>query len=124
MNQTAIFNAFNVYAKTLGDARITLVADLKAQGLTTLEEVKPWVIKWACARTGAKYNVSAGGKVMLDSKHPKYEGAKTAVRDMMLAFKGEKREGGSSGAADPVAFLLKKYAALTAAQKRAFKAAI
>ena len=134
MNQTAIFNAFNVYAKGLDNARITLVTDLKAAGVTTLEEARPWAIKWACAKTGAKFNLSARGKVMLDSQHPKYEGAKTTLRDVLLAFEGKKRggkkregkkrEGGSSGAADPVALLLKKYAALTAAQKRAFKAAI
>lgn len=124
MNQTAIFNAFNVYAKGLDNARITLVTDLKAAGVTTLEEARPWAIKWACAKTGAKFNLSARGKVMLDSQHPKYEGAKTTLRDVLLAFEGKKREGGSSGAADPVAFLLKRYAALTAAQKRAFKAAI
>lgn len=123
-NQTMIFAAFDLFAATTAEARITLVADLKAAGVTTLEEARPWAIKWACAKTGAAFNVSEKGKVMLDSKHAQYEKAKTTVRDIMLAFEGKKRPGGSSGSADPVAALLKKYAELTPAQKRAFKAAI
>lgn len=124
MNQQTIFAAFNTYAAAVNGARITLVADLKAAGVTTLEEARPWAIKWACAKTGATFNVSEAGKVMLDSKHAKYEKAKTTVRDVMLAFEGKKRQGGSSGSQDPVAALLKRYAELTPAQKRAFKAAI
>lgn len=123
-NQTMIFAAFDLFAATTAEARITLVSDLKAAGVTTLEDARQWGIRWVCAKTGAAFNESKGGKLMLDSKHAKYEKAKTALRDLLLAFEGKKREGGSSGSADPVAALLKKYAELTPAQKRAFKAAI
>jgi hypothetical protein len=60
------------------------------------------------------------GEMVLDSEAAGYEAAKTALRRMVDDIYGKLTEGSSK--ADPVAKLLESYRALTAAQKRSFKA--
>jgi len=87
MNKQNAFKTLDTFAT----ARAQLIKGMHDAGYTTLEACKPIVIEWACAKTGAQFNVSKAGKVMLDSSHPKYESAKTTVRDVMLMLAGTTR---------------------------------
>ena len=87
MNKQNAFKTLDTFAT----ARAQLIKGMQDAGYTTLEACKPIVIEWACAKTGAQFNVSKAGKVMLDSSHPKYESAKTTVRDVMLMLAGTTR---------------------------------
>lgn len=74
------------------DSRVELIRDMKAAGFTTVESARPIVIEWACAKTGAEFRWNkAETKIMLVSSHPKYEAAKTTVRDVMLMLEGTTR---------------------------------
>lgn len=118
-NKTAAFTTLNKFAT----ARVQLIQGMKDAGYT-LETAKPVVIEWACGKTGAAFNVSAKGKVMLDSGHAKYEAAKTVVRDVMHMMAGTtRREVSPKTEADPVAAALKALSKLTPAQLRKVLAA-
>ena len=91
MSKQAAFNTLNKFA----NARVQLIQGLIDAGYPTAEDARPIVIEWACAKTGAAFNVSKAGKVMLDSKHPRYEAAKTTVRDVMLMLEGTTRRASS-----------------------------
>ena len=86
-NKTLAFQALDKFA----DSRVELIRDMKAAGYTTVEDARPIVIEWACAKTGAAFKKSKEGKVMFDSKHKRYEAAKTTVRDVMLMLQGTTR---------------------------------
>lgn len=86
-NKAQAFAALDTFAT----ARVQLIEGMIAAGYKTAEDARPIVIEWACAKTGAAFNVSKAGKVMLDSKHAKYEAAKTVVRDVMLNLQGTTR---------------------------------
>jgi len=73
------------------NSRVALIRDMRAAGYRTVEDARPIVIEWACAKTGATFNVSTAGKVMLDSKHARYEAAKTTARDIMAMLEGTTR---------------------------------
>lgn len=87
MSKQAAFNTLTKFA----NARVQLIQGLIDAGYPTAEDARPIVIEWACAKTGAAFNVSKAGKVMLDSKHAKYEAAKTVVRDIMAMLEGTTR---------------------------------
>jgi len=78
------------------------------------------VIEWACGKTGAEYRETKAGKIVLVTDHPKYEGAKTTVRDMMHMIEGTTRRAssGKKEADDPVAKIIKAFGKLTPAQQR------
>ena len=104
-----------------------LIIDMHSLGLDTPDAQRPYVIKAVCAALteGKGWNESSTGKIMLDTKHKRYEFLNTRVRDVMNALKGEKRSGGnSSGNTNPVDALIAKFEKLTAAQKRAFLKAV
>ena len=86
-NKAQAFQALDTFAT----ARVELIKGMMAAGYKTAEDARPIVIEWACAKTGAAFNVSKAGKVMLDSKHAKYEAAKTTVRDIMAMLEGTTR---------------------------------
>ena len=103
------------------DSRVDLIQGMKDAGYKTLEACRPIVIEWACEKTGAEYRETKAGKVVLVSDHPKYEGAKTVVRDVMHMIEGTTRRQASSAKkepVDPVAELLKAFAKLTPAEQR------
>lgn len=103
------------------DSRVDLIQGMKDAGYKTLEACRPIVIEWACEKTGAEYRETKAGKVVLVSDHPKYEAAKTTVRDMMHMIEGTTRRQASSAKkepVDPVAELLKAFAKLTPAEQR------
>lgn len=113
-NKPAAFAALNKFAT----ARVQLIQALHDAGYT-LESARGVVIEWACEKTGATFNVSKGGKIMLDSSHARYEAAKTTVRDVMLMIQGTTRRASSAKReADPVADAIKALSKLTPAQLR------
>lgn len=103
-----------------------LLIELHSLGLDTPDLQRPYVIRAVCAALtdGKGWNESSTGKIMLDTKHARYEFLNTRVRDVMNALKGEKRTSKSSGKTDPVDALIAKFEKLTAAQRRAFLKAI
>ena len=116
-NKAQAFTVLNTFA----DSRIALIQGMKDAGYKTLEACRPIVIEWACSKTGAEYRETKAGKVVLVSDHPKYEGAKTVVRDVMHMIEGTTRRQASSAKkepVDPVAELLKAFAKLTPAEQR------
>jgi hypothetical protein len=122
INKTAAFAALNKFA----NARVQLIQALHDAGYT-VESSRGVVIEWACDKMGAPeaFNVSKGGKVMLDSSHAKYEALKTVVRDVMHMVQGTTRHASSAKTEkDPVAEALKALAKLTPAQLRKVLAAI
>jgi hypothetical protein len=120
MSKAKAFQALDQFA----NSRAKLIKDMQAAGYTTVEECRPIVIEWACMKTGAEFRVAeSSGAVKLVSSHPKYETAKTVVRDVMLMLEGTtRREQASSGAreTDAVAKLAEKFAQLTKAEQKRF----
>lgn len=120
-NKAQAFKALNTFAAS----RVKLIESMQAAGYATIEECRPVVIEWACEKTGAAFNVSKAGKVMLDSSHARYEAAKTTVRDVMLMLQGTTRHAAQGSAkTDPVDAIIRAYGKLTAAQQRAVLKAI
>jgi hypothetical protein len=117
-NKAQAFAALNKFA----NSRVQLIAEMIKAGYTTVEAARPVVIEWLCDKTGATFNVSKGGKVMLDSKHPDYNTTKRAFGDIMLMLQGTTRHAqqthNKAEPVDEVAQLLKKIAKLSAADKR------
>jgi hypothetical protein len=119
-NKAKAFSTLNTFA----DSRVKLIQGMKDAGYETLEACRPIVIEWACEKTGAEFRETKAGKVVLVSDHPKYEGAKTTVRDVMHMIEGTTRRASSAKkeADDPVAKIIKAFNKLSAAdQKRALK---
>lgn len=114
----------NKLVKSYLDAQDDVLTSMHALGLDTPELQRPYLIVAVCEYTGASYSESATGKLMLNSKDKNYEWAKTRLRDVQLALRGEKRVNKSSGKTDPVDALIAKFEALTPAQRRAFLKAI
>jgi len=112
-------NAFKTL-DTFADSRVTLITGMQKAGYDTVEACRPIVIEWACKKTGAEYRETKAGKIVLVSDHPKYEGAKTVVRDIMLMIEGTTRRAssGKKEADDPVAKIIKAFGKLTPAQQR------
>ena len=119
-NKTQAFAALNKFAS----ARVQLIQALHDAGYTG-ETARGVVIEWACDKTGATFNVSKSGKVMLDSSHARYEAAKTVVRDVMHMIEGTtRRKASGKTEKDPVAEALKALAKLTPAQLKKVLAAV
>lgn len=116
-NKAQAFNTLNTFA----DSRVTLIKGMKDAGYATIEACRPIVIEWACEKTGAEFRETKAGKVVLVSDHPKYEGAKTVVRDIMHMIEGTTRRQASSAKKEPkdaVAKILEAFAKLTPAEQR------
>jgi hypothetical protein len=115
-NKANAFKTLNTFA----DSRVKLIQGMHDAGYTTVEACRPIVIEWACGKTGAEYRETKAGKVVLVTDHPKYEGAKTTVRDMMHMIEGTTRRAssGKKEPADPVAKIIEAFGKLTPAQQR------
>jgi hypothetical protein len=114
----------NVIVRRYLDAQDDALTAMHALGLDTPEAQRPYLIRAVCEYTGASFSESATGKLMLNSKDKNYEWAKTRLRDIMLALKGEKRVNASSGKTDPVDALIAAFEKLDAKQRRAFLKAV
>ena len=113
-NKTQAFQVLNTFA----DFRVALIKGMADAGYKTLEACRPIVIEWACAKTGAEYRETKGGKVVLVSDHAKYEGAKTVVRDVLHMLQGTTRHAVSaSKETDPITALAKKLSKLSKADQ-------
>ena len=115
-NKTQAFKTLDTFA----DSRVTLITGMQKAGYATVEQCRPIVIEWACLKTGAEYRETKAGKVVLISDHPKYEGAKTTVRDIMHMIEGTTRRASSAKKEplDPVAKIIEAFGKLTPAQQR------
>jgi hypothetical protein len=115
-NKAKAFSTLNTFA----DSRVKLIQGMKDAGYTTVEACRPIVIEWACEKTGAEYRETKAGKIVLVTDHPKYEGAKTTVRDMMHMIEGTTRRAssGKKEPLDPVAKIIEAFGKLTPAQQR------
>ena len=114
-NKAQAFAVLNAFA----DSRVALISGLQEAGYATVEECKPVVIEWACAKTGAEFRETKGGKIVLVSDHARYEAAKTTVRDVMLMIQGTTRHAVSARKEkDPIAELAEKLAKLSKADQR------
>lgn len=128
MNKQAIFAVFN----DADDSSASFAERLIALGVGDRATARPLAMEWALARSQSR-KLDAGVKIVEGQRGLTFSKRDTAAERMVnrvldvcfpsadkpAAPKAEQR-----GKADPVATLLKKYAALTAAQKRAFKAAL
>ena len=110
---------------TFADSRVALIQGMKDAGYTTLEECEPIVIKWACERTGAKWDTNKSGKVKMVSSDPNWNSAKTAKRDVMLMLQGQTRRQatpkpshGKTEKADKVSKIIEAFNKLTPAEQR------
>ena len=122
-NKAKAFSTLDTFA----DSRIKLLQGMQGAGYATVEACRPIVIEWACAKTGAEYRETKAGKIVLVSDHPKYEGAKTTVRDIMHMIEGTKRVNSSARKEplDPVAKIIEAFGKLTPAeQRKALKALV
>jgi hypothetical protein len=124
MKATNTQSQVNVIVRRYLDAQDDALTAMHALGLDTPEAQRPYLIRAVCEYTGATFNESATGKLMLNSKDKNYEWAKTRLRDIMLALKGEKRVNASSGKTDPVDALIAAFEKLDAKQRRAFLKAV
>jgi len=118
-NETQAFAVLDKFA----DSRVALIQGMKDAGYVTLEQCEPIVIKWACARTGAKWSTSKSGKVMMVTADPKFSSAKTAKRDVMLMLQGQTRRNAkpSNGKAEPadnVTKIIEAFNKLSASEQR------
>ena len=115
-NETQAFAVLDTFA----DSRATLIQGMKDAGYLTLEQCEPIVIKWACAKVGAKWQIKAE-KVRFVSTHAKYNTAKTVKNDIMHMLKGTTRHAQSNGKKEPadnVAKIIEAFKKLTPAEQR------
>ena len=115
-NETQAFQVLDTFA----DSRATLIQGMKDAGYLTLEECEPIVIKWACAKVGAKWQIKAE-KVRFVSTHAKYNTAKTVKNDIMHMLKGTTRHKASHGRTEPadnVTKIIDAFKKLTPAEQR------
>jgi hypothetical protein len=112
-----------IVAKYLTQQDDLLIA-MHSLGLDTPEVQRPYVIKAVCEAltSGKGWNESSTGKIMLDSKHARYEFLNTRVRDVMNALKGEKRttSSGKSEPVDAVAKLVSAFNKMSKAEQKRF----
>ena len=115
-NKAKAFSTLNTFA----DSRVKLIQCMHDAGYTTVEACRPIVIEWACGKTGAEYRETKAGKIVLVTDHPKYEGAKTTVRDMMHMIEGTTRRASSAKKEplDPVAKIIEAFKGLSVAEQR------
>jgi len=89
INHTAAINALNAFASTTQNANSTLVAAMRAAGVTTLEQVKPIVLEWAALKCKCPLvdgqRIAAGRKVF-DKTSAAYEAARKTYQRVLSAF--------------------------------------
>ena len=115
-NETKAFAVLDKFA----DSRILLIEGMQKAGYTTIEECDPIVIKWACEKVGAEWQIKAD-KVRFVSTHPKYNTAKTVKNDIMHMLRGTTRHAESNGKKEPadnVTKIIEAFNKLTPAEKR------
>lgn len=115
-NETKAFAVLNKFA----DSRVALIQGMKDAGYATIEECEPIVLKWACEKVGAEWQIKAE-KVRFVSTHPKYNTAKTVKNDIMHMLRGTTRHAESHGKTEPadkVTKIIEAFNKLTPAEQR------
>jgi hypothetical protein len=116
-----------IVAKYLNQQDDLLIA-MHSLGLDTPELQRPYVIKAVCeALTDGKgWKVQGTDKVVLDTKHARFEFLKTRVRDVMNALQGETRTSSSAKKepADAVEKLLAAFNKMSKAEQKKFLKAV
>ena len=115
-NETKAFAVLNKFA----DSRVALIQGMKDAGYATIEECEPIVLKWACEKVGAEWQIKAE-KVRFVSTHPKYNTAKTVKNDIMHMLRGTTRHAESNGKSEPtdkVTKIIEAFNKLTPAEQR------
>jgi hypothetical protein len=115
-NEIKAFAVLNKFA----DSRIALIEGMQKAGYTTIEECEPVVLKWACDKVGAEWQIKAD-KVRFVSTHPKYNTAKTVKNDIMHMLRGTTRHAESNGKKEPadnVTKIIEAFHKLTPAEQR------
>ena len=118
-NEIKAFAVLNKFA----DSRIALIEGMQKAGYTTIEECEPVVLKWACDKVGAEWQIKAD-KVRFVSTHANYNTAKTVKNDIMHMLKGttrhkaNKASHGKSEPADNVTKIIEAFHKLTPAEQR------
>lgn len=105
-----------------------LLIELHSLGLDTPELQRPFVIKAVCEALteGKGWKVQGESKVVLDTKHVRFEFLKTRVRDVMNALRGETRtsSSGKSEPVDAVTKLVKEFNKMSKAEQKKFLKAV
>lgn len=115
-NEIKAFAVLNKFA----DSRVALIQGMKDAGYETIEACEPIVLKWACEKVGAEWQIKAE-KVRFVSDHPKYNTAKTVKNDIMHMLRGTTRHAASNGKKEPadnVAKIIEAFNKLTPAEQR------
>jgi hypothetical protein len=115
-NEIKAFAVLNKFA----DSRIALIEGMQKAGYTTIEECEPVVLKCACDKVGAEWQIKAD-KVRFVSTHPKYNTAKTVKNDIMHMLRGTTRHAESNGKKEPadnVTKIIEAFHKLTPAEQR------
>jgi hypothetical protein len=128
VKQFIAFNAVAYDAAAKVFAQIESASDRWAEALAKAgivgADIKPFAVAYVAEQTGtAPHPSRSGGALTFAKGTTEYNRVEylTRVATGAAAEKAAKRQ---SGKTDPVAALLKRFAELTPAQKKAFKAAI
>jgi hypothetical protein len=128
------FIAFNATAYTAASKvfkEIEAASDRWVEGLAKAgivgADIKPFAVAYVSEMTGVAPHPSRNGGELIftkDSKEHRRVKYLVDVATGVAAARAVARKSGKSDKTDPVAKLVEAYKALTAAQKRAFKASI
>ena len=125
------FIAFNATAYTAASkvfAEIEAASDRWAEALAKAgivgADIKPFAVAYVSEMTGVAPHPSRSGGELIFTKDSKEHNRVRYLVDVATGAAEQKAAKRASGKTDEVAALLKRYADLTPAQKRAFKAAI
>jgi hypothetical protein len=122
MNTVAYTAAAKVFADI--EAASDRWAELLAKAGIVGPDIKPFAVAYVAEMTGVAPHPSRSGGALVFTKDSKEHNRVRYLVDVATGAAAQKAAGRASGKDDPVTALLKKYADLSPAQKRAFKAAI
>ena len=86
-NKQAAFAAMKQFV----ESKIDMQLAMHQTGFATADVQRPVVVEFVCTQFDDAKPVEYRGELVLPTKHAKYEGMKTMVRDIMANLKGETR---------------------------------
>jgi len=126
-----LFIAMNTAAYTAASKVFTAIEKQSDQWAETLAkagivgpDIKPFAVAYVSETSGVAPHPSRSGGALTFTKDSKEHNRVRYLVDVATGAAEQKAAKRASGKTDEVAALLKRYADLTPAQKRAFKAAI
>jgi hypothetical protein len=128
VKQFIAFNATAYDAASKVFAQIESASDRWAEALAKAgivgADIKPFAVAYVSETSGVAPHPSRSGGALVFTKDSKEHNRVRYLVDVATGAAAQKATKRASGKDDPVAKLIKAYGDLTAAQKRAFKAAI